>query len=149
MGLTVAESGRKRKVGTTAKKKLAAPLLVQKLPHKVIADLLQVSERTVGRWASDDLVKAEVNAVVARAREATEARIVSLVEGAFDAMLEIVTASDDERLRFDAAKTIFDRWGHPAVTETKGEGTQHGVQILVQAGGADLAQWAREPVEEG
>lgn len=114
----MAETGRKR-VGSEAKRKMAAPLLAARLPHATIAQLLEVSERTVGRWAGEESVRADVASIADTARQAGEDRIASLVREAFDALLARVADDSDPRVQLDAAKTILDRFGHPVASKAE------------------------------
>lgn len=107
--------GRKR-LGTTAKKAKAIPLFVAKMPHAMIAELLQVSERTVARWAGSEDVRQACGDIVAETLERTKDEAAGIASKAVKRLQELLD-SDDERIALDATKTTLDRFGYPVRSE--------------------------------
>lgn len=97
------------------------PYLAAKMPIAMIAKLFNVGERTVVRWSEHPEVRAALGEVAQAAVLHTKATAVELADLAWQTLREVMSDSEDDRTRVDAAKTVLDRTGFPARTETTHE----------------------------
>ena len=106
-------------MATFGRRLRAVPFFLEQIPRASIARHFQVSERTVERWSRHPEVTSALAEVRALVMDETRVGSLELVRQSFDAIERVLTGSDDDRAVLEAAKTVLDRFGYPAVT--KGE----------------------------
>ena len=122
----------------------AVPYFAKKTPHTEIAKRFGVSRRTVTRWAVDPRVIRRLDEIAASRVAEVRSAESDIVRESFAALSRVLTSSNDDRTVVEAAKTVLDRFGHPAVTKAEQKiDAPAGPQLVLQITNDDARSLAR------